>query len=222
MKTFTALLISQIICGFTTEAFVARSPRSNVALHSTTEETAETSSVSAALPDIDLEPKEVVKVFGRLAEKYIMLDESAGMCCYSACRDCEFKLPEGGYRMPDQSASRPKWIPVYTKKWFKGQGKRQNAKWNTEIFGDSDETSVSKEEFSKAVLELDFATPLGGPFVSKSAGKTEDPTVAECVFDILADGKETLTRSEMADGLRKLSSGEEGLTWPAFSEALGL
>jgi hypothetical protein len=219
MKTFTALFISHIIGGLTTDAFVSRSPRSNVALHSTAEETE--SPVSAALPDIDLDPKEVVKVFGRLAEKYIMLDESAGMCCYSACRDCEFRLPEGGYRMPDQSASRPKWIPVYEKKIFKGQGKKQIAKWNTEIFG-GDETSVTKEEFAKAVLELDFATPLGGPFVSKSAGKTEDPTVAECLFDILADGKETLSRSEMGIGLKKLSSGEDGLTWPAFSAALGL
>jgi hypothetical protein len=30
-------------------------------------------------------PKEAVKLFGRLAEKYIMLDSSGGMCCYSAC-----------------------------------------------------------------------------------------------------------------------------------------
>lgn len=33
----------------------------------------------------ELEPKEVVKLFGRLAEKYIMLDDSGGMCCYSGC-----------------------------------------------------------------------------------------------------------------------------------------
>ena len=33
----------------------------------------------------ELEPKDMVKVFGRLAEKYIMLDDSGGMCCYSGC-----------------------------------------------------------------------------------------------------------------------------------------
>ena len=32
-----------------------------------------------------LEPKEMVKLFGRLAEKYIMLDSSGGLCCYSGC-----------------------------------------------------------------------------------------------------------------------------------------
>ena len=55
-----------------------------------------------------VEPKEAVKIFGRLAEKYIMLDASGGLCCYSACSDCEYRLPGGGYRMADQSAARPK------------------------------------------------------------------------------------------------------------------
>jgi hypothetical protein len=36
--------------------------------------------------DIALDPKEAVKLFGRLAEKYIMLDDTGGMCCYSACK----------------------------------------------------------------------------------------------------------------------------------------
>ena len=34
---------------------------------------------------VTVDPKEAVKIFGRLAEKYIMLDSSGGMCCYSAC-----------------------------------------------------------------------------------------------------------------------------------------
>jgi hypothetical protein len=218
MKTLRALLISHIVFGLTTEGFVSRCDCGRTtALLSTTEETPP----SASLPDIDLDPKEVVKVFGRLAEKYIMLDESGGMCCYSACKDCEFRLPDGGYRMADQSAARPKWIPVYEERVFSGQGKEHTAKWNAEIFAD-DKKSVTKDEFAKAVLELDFATPLGGPFVSKSAGKTEDTTVAECLFDILADGKEELSRKKMSRNLKKLSSGEAGLMWPAFSAALGL
>ena len=35
--------------------------------------------------EVTVDPKEAVKLFGRLAEKYIMLDSSGGMCCYSAC-----------------------------------------------------------------------------------------------------------------------------------------
>lgn len=39
----------------------------------------------ATAEEVTIDPKEAVKVFGRLAEKYIMLDSSGGMCCYSAC-----------------------------------------------------------------------------------------------------------------------------------------
>jgi hypothetical protein len=117
---------------------------------------------SAVPTHVSIEPKEAVKLFGRLAEKYIMLDSSGGMCCYSACAgkfllssnslflfciilkpdafflvsivDCEFREPGGGYRMADQSASRPKWIPVYEVRKFESQGKEHTSKWSTEIF----------------------------------------------------------------------------------------
>ena len=218
MKKFGGLIILQVFCGLTTEGLVSRQQGpSSTALYSTTDE----APISAALPDIDIDPKEAVKVFGRLAEKYIMLDESGGMCCYSACKDCEFRLPDGGYRMADQSAARPKWIPIYEERVFSGQGKEHISKWNTGIFSDG-KTPVTKEEFVEAVLALDFATPLGGPFVSKSAGKLEETTVAEFLFDILADGKETLSRRKMSSSLGKLSSGEAGLNWPNFSAAFGL
>ena len=39
----------------------------------------------ATAEEVTIDPKEAVKIFGRLAEKYIMLDSSGGMCCYSAC-----------------------------------------------------------------------------------------------------------------------------------------
>lgn len=43
---------------------------------------------------IQTDPKEAVKLFGRLAEKYIMLDASAGMCCYSGCTGASRLLVE--------------------------------------------------------------------------------------------------------------------------------
>ena len=86
--------------------------------------------------EVSVDPKEVVKLFGRLAEKYIMLDDSGGMCCYSACSDCEFRLPDGGYKMADQSAARAKWIPVYEERKFESQGKEHTSKWSAEIFAD--------------------------------------------------------------------------------------
>ena len=41
---------------------------------------------TATTEEVSIDPKEAVKLFGRLAEKYIMLDASGGMCCYSACK----------------------------------------------------------------------------------------------------------------------------------------
>ncbi len=38
-----------------------------------------------SVTEVSMEPKEAVKLFGRLAEKYIMLDATGGMCCYSGC-----------------------------------------------------------------------------------------------------------------------------------------
>lgn len=38
-----------------------------------------------------LDVKEKAKIFGRMADKYILLDESGGDCCYSGCKDCEYR-----------------------------------------------------------------------------------------------------------------------------------
>lgn len=184
-----------------------------------------TASDSTADVVIDIDPKDAVKIFGRLAEKYIMLDESGGMCCYSACTDCEFRLPGGGYRMADQSASRPKWIPTYDERSFSGQNKEHISKWKTALFS-CDESGVTKAEFVESLVQLDFATPLGGPFLSKSAGSKMDDTstvAVEYLFDVLTEGKtETLTYRKMSHRLKVLSKNEEGLTWPNFSAALGI
>lgn len=140
MKFLLALLLTTLVKGFVPSS----SARQGSLLYSTAEE-------------VSIEPKDVVKLFGRLAEKYIMLDESGGMCCYSACKDCEYRLPGGGYKMADQSAARPKWIPVYEERNFAGQNKEHKTKWSTEIF--SEGPSVTKEEFVQALAGLQYAPP---------------------------------------------------------------
>ena len=92
-----------------------------------------------------IEPKEAVKIFGRLAEKYIILDPSAGMCCYSACTDCEYRLPGGGYIMADQSASRPKWIPIYEKRSYNENDHVTG--WSTGIFTDGPGKLLSRHQW---------------------------------------------------------------------------
>ena len=79
--TIRRALLTSIICltssvsGFAP----ASSHRSFTGLHS------EVTTADDATAGIQTDPKEAVKLFGRLAEKYIMLDASAGMCCYSGC-----------------------------------------------------------------------------------------------------------------------------------------
>lgn len=178
------------------------------------------SSSSSATAVAVVEPKEAVKLFGRLAEKYIMLDESGGLCCYSACKDCEFRLPGGGYKLADQSAARPKWIPSYETR--SANGKEHTTKWSLEIFKQGERTAVDKQEFVQALCELDYAPPLGGPYVGASAATIEDTVAAECLFDVLANGKEKLTKHRMSTRLKELADGEEGLIWTGFQKALGL
>jgi hypothetical protein len=165
-----------------------------------------------------IDPKEAVKVFGRLAEKYIMLDSSGGLCCYSGCKDCEFRRPDGGYIMADQSAARPKWIPSYSSRV--ANGKEHISKWSSQLFQDG-QTALTKEEFCNQLVQLDYAPTLGGPFVSaSSASIDQDSAAAGALFDALADDKESLTKIKMSTRLKQLASGEEGLVWSAFSTAL--
>ncbi|KAL3938706.1 MAG: hypothetical protein SGBAC_006439 [Bacillariaceae sp.] len=204
LSILLALLLTTLVKGFVPSS---SSARQGSLLYSTAEE-------------VSIEPKDVVKLFGRLAEKYIMLDESGGMCCYSACKDCEYRLPGGGYKMADQSAARPKWIPVYEERNFAGQNKEHKTKWSTEIF--SEGPSVTKEEFVQALTELQYAPPLGGPFVGATAAQIEDTAAAEKLFDILAGEKEKLARFKMSLQLKELAGGEQGLTWKDFAAAMGV
>jgi hypothetical protein len=177
------------------------------------------STTSLASTEVSVDPKEAVKLFGRLAEKYIMLDDSGGMCCYSACSDCEFRLPDGGYRMADQSASRPKWIPVYEHRSFESQGKEHTSKWSTEIF--SEGPAVSKAEFiAKMTNEMVYAPSLGGPYLSASSATIEDDTLVGKLFDLLAGDKEKLTKHRMSTRMKEIAGEEEALTWPTFLSTL--
>ena len=133
--------------------------------------------------------------------------------------DCEYREPGGGYRMADQSSARPKWIPCYDRREFQSQGKEHTTKWSSEIFVDG--PAVTKEEFVERLVNLEFAPPLGGPFLAKSAASIEDESAASALFDILAGEKEKLTKHRMGKEMKVLSNGEEGLTWAMFSAAMG-
>jgi len=175
-------------------------------------------SSSSSSPSTQIDAKEQVKIFGRLAEKYIMLDETAGMCCYSACKDCEYRLPDGGYRMADQSAARPKWIPVYQSRSI--NGKQHETKWSTMVWQDND--VLDKAMFVERVLALDYAPTLGGPYLAASAAHIEDDTSISLLFDIISQGKPELSMKDAQRRWTEISNGEQGITWAMFTSLFDL
>ena len=219
---YTNLLLLLFIAGVDGFSFVGTSDRRSTLfqLHSSSE-TIATDESNIINDTIHIDAKEAVKLFGRLAEKYIMLDASAGMCCYSACSDCEYREPGGGYRMADQSSARPKWIPCYDHREFKVQGKEHTTKWGKEIFINNIPV-VTKEEFVERIVNMQFVPPLGGPYITASAATIEDMSAASTLFDILSTGNEKLTKFRMGNNIKSIANGEEGLTWPMFAAALGV
>jgi hypothetical protein len=185
-------------------------------LSSDASSTTTTTTTSAEKTTID--PKEAVKIFGRLAEKYIMLDDSGGMCCYSACTDCEYRLPGGGYRMADQSSSRPKWIPSYSTRKFDSLNKEHTTMWSEQIFTNG--PAVGKDEFVERLIGMKFTPPLGGPYLSASSGGITETELVEKVWDLFAGNKEKLTKFRMETRIKELAGGNEGLVWSDFMDAL--
>lgn len=120
--------------------------------------------------------------------------------------------------MADQSSSRPKWIPVYEARKFEALEKEHVTKWSSHIF--SEGPAVDKTTFLSKIAEMDFVPPLGGPYLSASAGTIEDMAAVEALFDVLAGEKEKLTRHRMSMRLKELADGEEGVTWGMFESAL--
>ena len=180
---------------------------------------ASTATADDATASVSIDPKEAVKLFGRLADKYILLDSSGGMCCYSACTDCEYRLPDGGYRMADQSASRPKWICAYDDRTFESSGKEHASKWSLELYKDG-VLAVTKDEFVAAMVDMTYNPPLGGPYVGASSATIDDTSAAAYLFDLLAGEKEKLTKHRFGTRIKEMAGGEEGLTWAGFIEQM--
>ena len=177
---------------------------------------APTTTTSTLNPTIDIK-KEGVKIFGRLAEKYIALDSSGGNCCYSGCTGCEYRLPDGGYKMADQTAARPKWIPHYDVRVMNTN--QHITKWFTNLFQNLNVT-ITKDEFVNGIVNLEYNPPLGGPYMSASTAQITDTTLAEKIFDVLAEDKMKLTKFKMSIRIKQLSNGEEGMTWQAFERLI--
>ena len=163
----------------------------------------------------EVDVKEYIKIFGRLGEKMLFGDASAGLCCHSACENCEWR-----YSFDVLQAARPKWIPTYRENKFE-DGREHVAKWST-IFEEGDE-AVTKEQFCERLAAIKFDMPLGpsGFLTAKQADLSQE--ALDAFWEHMSRGKPTLSPKQMQIRLRKMldpSSNEEGVMWPDFIDSV--
>ena len=126
--------------------------------------------------------------------------------------------------MADSTSARPKWIPSYAQRTGAG-GKEHVSKWSTELFLD-DEAFVDAETFVDRLRAVDYAPPLGGPYLAASAAEISDDSSsgaqAACLrlFKVLSGGKPKLSKAKMSVRLKQLAGGEEGMMWASFLSAM--
>lgn len=150
----------------------------------------------------EVDVKEYIKIFGRLGEKMIFGDASAGLCCHSACDDCEWR-----YTFDVLQSARPKWIPTYRQNRFE-DGREHIAKWSG-IFEEGEEP-VNKEQFNERLAAIKFEMPLGpaGFLTAKQADLS--PEVLDAFWDYISRGKPTLTAKQFSIRLRKMLASPDG------------
>ena len=162
--------------------------------------------------------KEKAKLFGRLSDKYILLDSSGGSCCYSGCTDCEFRDDSGGYKMSEMSAARPKWIVPYSRRTFGStEGIKDHAASWSRIFGDDGRGKVTVDDFAESLRSLEYKQPLGGPYLSVPDGSDISDGALEALWNEVSGGKKKVGVKDM-ERVVETWAGGEGVMWNKFAE----
>jgi len=187
-------------------------------------------SASAEVTATTLSAEHAATLFGRLAESKLYLDPAVGACCHSACSDCEWRDPEGGYRFDTLSATKPKWLACYVLRDFADERGSHEPRWAAAIFGNG-EACVSRDEFATALREMDFEMPMGprGNIKPEQASLADE--AVDAFWSYLAGPDELLSRSTMLAKLQEMSSdpnrlgavgeGPDFVDWKDFARALG-
>lgn len=162
------------------------------------------------------------KLFGRLADKQLFMDESAGSCCHSGCDGCPYR-----YSFDVLEAVAPKWLPTYARKTI---GDREHVPlFMTNVFGGDER--VSEDTFVDRILDLDYQQPIGPalPAADRIALKN-DPALSRDVvrafFRALSGDGEAVSKKEATRVLRQWAvdaSGEkasDGLLFGSFVSAV--
>lgn len=181
---------------------------------------------------------EVAKLFGRFAEKVLYLDKEVGACCHSACSDCEWRMPDGGYRFDVLRAARPKWIPCYfSRDYLINDGGCHVPQWASALFpeGLDMDTTISREAFDSRIQSLVYTAPMGPSGTIRS----DDTDIASEALDLLwawlSGGEPSATELKAGAILQRLQDmspeedrdgsigeGPDSVDWKGFAHALGV
>lgn len=175
-----------------------------------------------------VDPKEAVKLFGRLAEDWYMNDPTGGLCCYAGCRDCAHRNADGSYKLTIEHADKPQWIPTYVVR-FSGTSDEEiehSTRWGSKLFSDM-RLALSKEDFLKYLTEMEYTEPDlcvddGPEVLASSDAAITETSAAEALWDFIAQDKKKLTRHKMNKRIKEMAGGGDIVTWTSFEAALGV
>lgn len=181
-----------------------------------------------------LASKDAAKLFGRFAESQLYLDKAVGACCHSACSDCEWRLPDGGYRFDLLKSSVPKWLPCYFARDFEDERGCHATAWSTALFPEGADSVVNRAEFDERFAALEFAMPMGPKGIIKAEDDAPSAAALDALWTFLCDADPTsdeLAASVMLkrlqdmnpdeDRLGAIGDGPDFVDWKAFAKALG-
>ena len=173
---------------------------------------------------------EAAKLYGRVAEKQLYLDKRVGACCHSACSDCEWREPDGGYRFDLLKANFPKWLPCYLFRDFEDERGSHTPLWAEALFPEGT-TAVSRAEFAERFVALEYNEPMG----PKGKIKEDMPSdeAIDALWAWLSDGEEaeSIEATTVLQRLQDMSlaedregsigEGPDFVDWKSFAKALG-
>ena len=177
---------------------------------------------------------EAAKLFGRFAEQQLYLDKNVGARCHSACSDCEWRDPEGGYRFDVLKSTVPKWLPCYLERDFHDERGCHVPTWSRALFPDGEGERLSSDQFAARFASLDFAMPMGPKGAIKSDDDAPSDEALASLWSWLCDGDPQRTDLDAATVVRRLQDmslatdregaigeGPDYVDWKSFAKALG-
>ncbi|EOD35462.1 hypothetical protein EMIHUDRAFT_449234 [Emiliania huxleyi CCMP1516] len=104
--------------------------------------------------------------------------------------DCEWRLPDGGYRFDVLKATKPKWVPCYLRRDFGDERGCHEPRWASALFPGGGE--VTRAQFGEALAGLGFEMPMG-PRGSVGADGGMPESAADALWAWLAGDGDALT-----------------------------